>query len=82
MTPEQIIDLLPEDEAITLKALLAARDQVDDVMNSLVFMAVTLAIAAGVEPETFAAGVKASWRHIADQVNAETLTGLEPVGRA
>jgi hypothetical protein len=82
MTPEQIIGLLPEAEAETLHALLAARDQVDDVMNSLVFMAVTLAIAAEVTPEAFAAGVKASWRHIADQVNAATLEGMEPEGRA
>lgn len=82
MTPEQIIYLLPEAEAETLKALLQAQPRVDDVMNSLVFMAVTLAIAAEVEPETFAEGVKASWRHIADQVNADTLNRLQPEGRA
>ena len=82
MTPEQIIDLLPEAEAETLKALLQARDKVDDVLNSLVYMAVTLAIAAKVQPEAFAEGVKTSWRHIADQVNAETLAGMQPEGSA
>jgi hypothetical protein len=45
-------------------------------------MSVTLAIAAEVEPETFAAGVKTSWRHIADQVNSETLAGMDPEGNA
>ena len=80
MTPEQIINLLPEAEAETLTALLKARASVDDVLNTLIFMAVTLAIAAEVEPEAFAAGVKASWRHIADQVNADTLAGMQPEG--
>ena len=82
MTPEQIIALLPDAEAETLRALLNARGSVDDVLNTLVFMAVTLAIAAEVEPEAFATGVKESWRHIADQVNAETLAGMRPEGNA
>lgn len=81
MTPEQIINLLPEDEAQTLTALLKAQPRVDSVMNSLVYMAVTLAIAAEVDPDRFALNVKMSWRNIAEKVNADILEQLQPEGR-
>jgi hypothetical protein len=83
VTPEQIIDLIPEADAQVLKALLASRGgRVDPVLNEIVLMAVTLAIAAGVEPETFAEGVQYAWKEVADQVNAATLHDARPAGHA
>lgn len=54
-----------------LKALIKVYgDDVDKVLNGLHEMAARIAIAHGVEPEQFAAGVKYHWDFLVEHINS------------
>lgn len=72
LEPKDLIaGLLSDKEARVLKtALKVYGDDVSLILNGLHILAVRLAIAAEVSPETFAAGMKHHWDYVANAFNA------------
>jgi len=71
MNAEQLLSVVHDKERRALKALIRIySDDVSLILNGLHAMAARLAIASGVSPEDFTAGVKHHWDFLAEAVNA------------
>jgi hypothetical protein len=58
-------------QAVLAYVTIVYGDDVGDVLNALHEIAARIAIAAGVEPETFADGVKHHWDRLVNAINAD-----------
>jgi len=77
MNAEDILNVVHDKQRKALKAMIRIYGgDVDAILNALHEMSARIAIATGVEPESFAEGVKHHWGHIADAINAEAKTRL------
>ncbi|MGX1096564.1 hypothetical protein [Amorphus sp. MBR-141] len=71
LTDAEVVSCFSPKEKIALRSLIAiVGDDTDTMLNYLHSLAARVAILAGVEPEDFAAGVKAHWDAAAEVVNA------------
>ena len=70
MNTEQMLMVVHAKERRALKALIKIYgDGVSDVLNGLHTLAARIAIAHGVSPEDFAAGIKHHWDFLAKEIN-------------
>lgn len=70
MNADQMLAVVHDKERKALKAFIRVYgDDVSTVLNGLHTMAARLAIASGVSPEDFAAGLKHHWDFIANAIN-------------
>ena len=71
MNPD-ILNVVHDKQRKALKAIIRIYGgDVDAILNALHEMSARIAIASGVEPESFAAGLKHHWGCIAEKINAE-----------
>lgn len=63
--------ILSQQDCVALRSLAAiyGTEKTDDIIGNLHWLATRLAIASGVEPETFASNVKTCWDTCAEAVN-------------
>jgi hypothetical protein len=70
LEPQMIVAVMADRDRKAMEALMAVYgDDVSTILNGLHAMAARLAIASGVSPEDFTAGVKHHWDFLADALN-------------
>lgn len=67
-----LLDAVHDQERKALHALIEIYgDDVNTILNGLHAVSARIAIASGVSPDRFAAGMKAHWNFLVDHLNAE-----------
>ena len=71
MKATSVLDVVHDKERRALRALIEVYgDNVDTILNGLHAMSARIAIASGVTPEKFAAGVQHHWDFLAEHINS------------